>query len=181
LSVFLALAQKYDIGLGGCEGDFQWHRRAAQACAELGLAAEPALPALAQAATNSQAPEQVVEAISKMLPKSAGVLTNVVVTCPSQIARNRAVDLLADACAYPEVATMSIAALSDAVQRFETSDRAIGALARVRDGNFLLEIRDAAARALKTDRPSFQEEEKRRMRPYLLLELGANPGSPARE
>src|SRR5581483_9558466 len=65
----LLFFQKHDVGIGFFEDDFQWHRRAALACGELGLGAEPALPALAEALTNSQAPEQVVEALSKMLPK----------------------------------------------------------------------------------------------------------------
>src|SRR5579872_7478129 len=77
--VFL-LSQRYDVGLGFFETDFQWHRRAALGCGELGLAAEPALPALAEAVTNSQAPEQVVEALSKMLPESVRVLINAVIS-----------------------------------------------------------------------------------------------------
>lgn len=150
---FIAFVQQLDIWKARVDDDFLWHRRAALACGELGLAAEPALPVLAQAATNSQAPEQVVEALSRMLPKSTAVLTNVVVTCRSGLARDRAMVLLADACSYPEVAAMSIVGLSNALHSFVTGSGAIVALARVRDGNCAPETREAAARALKSFQP----------------------------
>jgi hypothetical protein len=134
------------------EDDFVWQRRAAQACAELGLVAEAALPALAEAATNSQAPEQVVEALSRMLPKSASIVTNVIVTCPSRVARKRAIRALANACHYPEATAMSLIALNDALrsQDREIHEQAISVLAKLCDGNYPPQVRDSAQRVLKS-------------------------------
>jgi hypothetical protein len=147
---WVSLAQKYQIGLEWFEDDFQWHRRAAQAFVELGPAAEPALPVLAQAITNSQAPEQVVEALSRLLPKSFNVLTNAAVACGSRASRVRAFDGLVQACSYQQCAATSLLVLKQALQspNLETYDDAVVALERVRDGNYPAEVREAAAQAL---------------------------------
>jgi hypothetical protein len=94
-----------------------------------------------------------VEALSKMLPKSTAVLANIVLTCKSEAACAKAMVSLADACSYPEVAAMSVAGLSNALQRFDTGMGAIVALARLRDGNYSSEIRESAARALEEFQP----------------------------
>ena len=147
---FVAFARQHGILAASLDDDFLWHRRAALACGVLGLAAEPALPVLAEAATNSQAPEQVVEALSKMLPKSTAVLANIVLTCKSKAACDKAIISLVDACSYPQVAALSMAGLSDALQRFDTASGAVVALAGLRGGNYSPEIREAAARTLGT-------------------------------
>jgi hypothetical protein len=134
------------------EDDFVWQRRAAQACAELGLVAEAALPVLAESVTNSQVPEQVVDALSSMLPKSTSILTNVMVTCPSRIARKRAIEALAKACRYPEATARSLIALNDALQSQdrEMHEQAIGVLANLCDGKYPPQVRDSAQRVLKS-------------------------------
>ena len=69
---------------------------------------------------------------------------------------DKAMVSLADACSYPEVAALSIAGLSNALQRFDTAIGGIVALAGLRDGNYSSEIREAAARALETFQPTPQ-------------------------
>jgi hypothetical protein len=147
---WFALAHKYEVGLNLFEDDFQWHRRAAQAFVELGPAAKPALPVLAQAVTNSQAPEQVVEALSRLLPMSFYVLTNAAVACNSRASRARAFDGLVQACSYRQCAATSLLVLKQALQspNPEAYDDAVVALSRVRDGNYPAEIREAATKAL---------------------------------
>ncbi len=149
---FMAFVRRHGIGILVVEEDFVWQRRAAQACAELGLVAEAALPALAEAATNSQAPEQVVEALSRMLPKSISIITNLVVTSPSRLARQKAIDALSIACRYPEASAMSLLALKDALHNEDqrVQEHAVGTLAKLCGGNYSAQVRELAKQALKS-------------------------------
>jgi len=147
---WFAFAHKYEVGLDLLEDDFQWHRRAAQGFVELGAVAEPALPVLAQAVTNSQAPEQVVVALARLLPKSFNVLTNAAVVCNSRASRVKAFDGLVQACSYQQCAATSLLVLKQALQdpNPETHDDAVVALSRIRDGNYPAQVREAATQTL---------------------------------
>jgi hypothetical protein len=131
------------------ESDFEWHRRAAEGLRELGPAAAPALRLLAEGVTNSQAPEQVVDALCAMVPRSTCVLTNVVVTCRQNTARSKAVEGLEAACRYDEAAQTSIVGLDFALKGYPTEGPAVRALLNIRDGDYPLEIRQLARERLE--------------------------------
>ena len=57
-----------------------WHRRAAQACGALGQEAEAAFPALTEAMNDPHAASEVGNGLSRMMPKSVPVLTNILAT-----------------------------------------------------------------------------------------------------
>ena len=155
----IAVIQQHFFWAPRLEDDFLWHKRAALACGELGLAGEPALTVLASAATNSQAPEQVVEALSKMLPKSIAVLTNIALNCGSEAAARKAVQILVKACKYPDSAAMSIAGVSNALESnfYLVRTEAIGSLAVLSDEEYPQKVRDGASAALEVARqPEYQ-------------------------
>jgi hypothetical protein len=62
-----------------------WRQRAARAAGELGLQALPTLPALAHAGRDPNASEAVVLTLSHMLPRSIGVMTNLLATGNSEV------------------------------------------------------------------------------------------------
>jgi len=92
------------------------HRRAAQACGALGPAAEAAFPALIEAMNDQHAASDVGNGLSRMMPRSVPVLTNILAT-GNVIARSRAADNLVTAFSHREVEPMArialIAALHD--------------------------------------------------------------------
>jgi HEAT repeat protein len=92
-----------------------WHRRAATACGEFGQDAEPAFPALVKAMNDPHAASYVGNALSRMLPKSAPVLTNILATGNTS-ARCRAADALMTAFSHPEIEEMSRTALLNALR-----------------------------------------------------------------
>lgn len=146
---FLGFLQLHGIGGAPVENDFQWHRRAAEGLRQLGPAAVPALALLAEAVTNSQAPEQVVDALCAMVPRSTWVLTNVVATCRQNNARSKAVEGLEAACRYDEVARTSLAGLDFGLKGYPTEGPAIRALQNIRDGDYPSEIRQLARERLE--------------------------------
>jgi len=98
-----------------------WHRRAAHACGALGPAAEVAFPALTQAMNDPGAASDVGNALSRMMPRSVPVLTNVLAT-GNVVARCRAADNLVTAFSHPEVEPMARTAL---VAALHDSDRGV--------------------------------------------------------
>lgn len=115
-------------GRPGGEYALFWHRRAATACGELGEAGAPAFPAMAEAMQENQAAQDVAFALSRMLPASAPVLTNVVATGPT-IARYRAADVLLTAYSHPSIEEMARTALLQALQDTNAGLRATAASA----------------------------------------------------
>jgi hypothetical protein len=105
-----------------------WHRRAAIACGELGEAAAPALPAMREAMNEHQAASQVGNALSRMLPKSAPTLTNILAT-GNVMARCRAADALMTAYSQPEIEEMARTALINALQDPDPGPRMSAAVA----------------------------------------------------
>ena len=97
-----------------------WHRRAAHACGALGPAAEAAFPALTEAMNDPGAASDVGNGLSRMMPRSVPVLTNVLAT-GNVVARCRAADNLVTAFSHPEVEpiarTALLAALHDSDPR----------------------------------------------------------------
>jgi hypothetical protein len=91
-----------------------WHRRAAQACGALGPAAEAAFPALIEAMNDRHAASDVGNGLSRMMPKSVPVLTNILAT-GNATARSRAADNLVTAFSHREVESMARIALIGAL------------------------------------------------------------------
>src|SRR6266550_6076002 len=83
-----------------------WHRRAAQACGALGPEAEAAFPALTSAMNDPGAASDVGNGLSRMMPKSVPVLTNILTT-GNVMARCRAADNLVTAFSHREVEPMA--------------------------------------------------------------------------
>jgi len=98
-----------------------WHRRAAQACGALGEAAEAAFPALVEAMNDPQAASDVGKGLSRMMPRSIPVLTNILAT-GNMVARCRAADNLATAFSHRDAEPMARTALLSALC---DSDRAV--------------------------------------------------------
>jgi hypothetical protein len=105
-----------------------WHRRAATACGELGPEGAPAFPAMAEAMNDPHAASEVGAALSRMLPNSAPVLTNVLAT-GNIVARCRAADALTTAFSHPEVEEMGRTALVNALHDPDDGVRATAASA----------------------------------------------------
>ena len=105
-----------------------WHRRAANACVLLGADAEAAFPAMMEAMNDPQAASDVGGALSRMLPKSAPVLTNVLAT-GNVTARCRAADALMTAFSHPAIEEMARMALLNALRDPESGVRASAASA----------------------------------------------------
>jgi len=93
---------------------FLWHRRAAKACGQFGEAGAPAFPAMMKAANTRQAESDVTASLSWMLPKSAPVLTNLLMST-NPTTRYRAADALSTAPAHPSVEVMARTALLNAL------------------------------------------------------------------
>jgi HEAT repeat protein len=79
-----------------------WHRRAAHACGALGEAGEAAFPAMIEAINDPGAAFDVGNALSRMMPSSVPVLTNIL-AMGNATARARAADNLVTAYSHPEV------------------------------------------------------------------------------
>jgi HEAT repeat protein len=110
----ILFTREYPLWSGHIDDAFLWNRRAALACGELGSMALPALPALAEAATNSQAPEQVLEALAKMFPKSDGVLMNLLAT-GNPLVRVKTAEILVEGLSYPELVLPNLNTLTNAL------------------------------------------------------------------
>jgi len=83
-----------------------WHRRAAQACGALGAAPEAAVPALTEAMNHPGAASDVGNWLSRKMPSSAPVLTNILATGKAT-ARARAADNLITGFSHPGVEPMA--------------------------------------------------------------------------
>jgi HEAT repeat protein len=105
-----------------------WHRRAAQACGALGQDAEPAFAALTEAMNDQHAASDVGDGLSRMMPKSVPVLTNILAT-GNVVARCRAADNLVTAFSHPEVEPMARTALLNALLDADHGVRATAASA----------------------------------------------------
>lgn len=92
-----------------------WRRRAAHACGALGPTAEAAFPALVGAMNDPGAAADVGNGISRMMPRSVPVLTNVLAT-GNLVARCRAADHLVTAFSHREVEGMGRTALIAALR-----------------------------------------------------------------
>ena len=111
------IALRAKIGLLHGEVDYAmfWHRRAAHACGALGPEAEVAFPALTDAMNDPQAASDVGNGLSRMMPASVPVLTNILATGNVR-ARSRAADNLITAYSHREVEPMGRAALIAALR-----------------------------------------------------------------
>src|SRR5262245_24439191 len=98
-----------------------WHRRAAQACGALGPAAEAAFPALTEAMNDPHAASDVGNGLSRMMPRSVPVLTNILAT-GNVMARSRAADNLVTAFSHRDVEPMARTAL---IAALHDSDRGV--------------------------------------------------------
>lgn len=98
-----------------------WHRRAAQACGALGQAAAAAFPALTEAINDPGAASDVGNGLSRMIPMSVPVLTNILAT-GNVTARCRAADNLVTAFSHREVESMARTAL---IKALRDSDRGV--------------------------------------------------------
>ncbi|MBX3734213.1 MAG: HEAT repeat domain-containing protein [Verrucomicrobiae bacterium] len=98
-----------------------WNRRAAHACGALGPAGEAAFPALTKAMNDRGAASDVGNGLSRMMPTSVPVLTNVLAT-GSVVARCRAADNLVTAFSHPGVEGMARTAL---IVALHDSDRGV--------------------------------------------------------
>lgn len=98
-----------------------WHRRAAQACGALGQAAEAAFPALTEAMNDPGAASDVGNGLSRMMPGSVPVLTNILAT-GNVMARSRAADNLVTAFSHPAAEPMARAGL---IAALHDSDRGV--------------------------------------------------------
>jgi hypothetical protein len=96
------------------DSETDWHCRAAKACAELGAQAEPAFPAMAAAAGDPGASDVVVRSLVRLLPKSAHVLTNLLTT-GNQETRRAVAEHFREGFSYPELATATLIALTNAL------------------------------------------------------------------
>jgi HEAT repeat protein len=112
----------HSLWSGPVEDAFVWNRRAAVACAELGPVAASAIGTLTEAAIVSQAPEQAMDALGKMLPKSANALTNLLITGNS-LSRSKAAEILVAAFSYPELVMPSLRALTNALVSSDFTDQ----------------------------------------------------------
>ncbi|HEU0008345.1 MAG TPA: HEAT repeat domain-containing protein [Verrucomicrobiae bacterium] len=108
---------KARLGLLRKSGEYAvlWHSRAAKACGELGQDGAPAFPAMMEAMNDPGATDDVPAALSRMLPKSAPVLTNVLATGNIE-ARSTAASALRRAYSHPEIEEMARTALINALR-----------------------------------------------------------------
>jgi HEAT repeat protein len=108
---------KARLGLVRKSGEYAmfWRRRAATACGELGQDGAPAFPAMTEAMKDQHAAARVAEALSRMLPKSAPVLTNALAT-GNVTAQYCAAAALMTAYSHPEIEEMARTALLNALR-----------------------------------------------------------------
>ena len=99
---------------GRVDFEYQWHRRAALACTELGLKAQAAIPALVEASNNAEDEPEAFKALTAMLPLSAPALTNLLAT-GGRNARASAAVALRKSLWYPSLQVMAINALTNAM------------------------------------------------------------------
>jgi HEAT repeat protein len=105
-----------------------WHRRAAQACGALGPEAAAAFPALTEAMNDPGAASDVGNGLSRMMPRSVPVLTNILAT-GNVIARSRAADNLVTAFSHTAAEPMARAALIAALHDSDSGVRMAAASA----------------------------------------------------
>lgn len=127
--------------------DFLWHRRAAIACGQFGETGAHAFPAMMEAATSRQAESDVAMSLSWMLPKSAPVLTNLLMST-NPVTRCRAADALATAQFHPSVEVMARTALLHALRDPDRGLRATAASALGMSVGISTAHRDAVIPAL---------------------------------
>ncbi|MBI3415975.1 MAG: HEAT repeat domain-containing protein [Verrucomicrobia bacterium] len=130
-----------------------WHRRAATACGELGADGEAAFPAMVEAMNDYQAASDVGDALSRMMPKSVPVLTNVLLK-GNVTARCRAADALTTAFSLAAVEEMGRTALLNALNDPDPGPRATAASAFQFWNTRLDLIVPVLARALSDPDPS---------------------------
>lgn len=128
-----------------------WHYRAATACGELGQDGAPAFPAMMEA--SKDADHQVALALSRMLPRSAPVLTNLLAT-GTVAARASAAYALTTAYSHPEIEEMARTALLRALEDNDPGPRASAASAFAFWNKRLDVVVPALARALSDPNPS---------------------------
>jgi hypothetical protein len=92
-----------------------WHRRAAHACGALGPAAAAAFPALTEAMNDPQAASDVGNGLSRMMPDSVPVLTNILAT-GNAAARTYAAHNLVTTFSNPETEPTARTALLTALR-----------------------------------------------------------------
>jgi hypothetical protein len=130
-----------------------WKRRAATACGELGQDGAPAFPAMMEASKDGPAASEVTAALSRMLPRSAPVLTNLLAT-GNATARCRAADALMTAYSHPEIEEMARTALLRALEDRNPGPRS-SAVSAFQFWNQRLDVVvPALARALSDPHPS---------------------------
>jgi hypothetical protein len=119
---WIHLKAKLHLLRGGVDYAFTWHRRAAYACGALGVAGAPAFRAMTEAMNDPYAAHDVGNALSRMMPASVPVLTNILAT-GNVLARSRAADNLVTAYSHPEVEPMARTALLAALRDSEPGVR----------------------------------------------------------
>ena len=130
-----------------------WHRRAANACVLLEADADAAFPAMMEAMNDPRAASDVGGALSRMFPKSAHVLTNILAT-GNVTARGSAAWALMTAYSHPAIEEMARTALLNALRDPEPGVRASAASAfQFWDKRFDV-IVPALTRALSDSSPS---------------------------
>jgi HEAT repeat protein len=107
---WIRLKAKLHLLRGEVDYAVNWHRRAAQACAALGPGAESAFPAMIEAMNDPHAASDVGNGLSRMMPTSVPVLTNILAT-GNAMARIHAAHSLNTAFSHREVEAMARAAL----------------------------------------------------------------------
>ena len=125
---WINLKAKLRLLLGEVDYAVFWHRRAAHACGALGPAAEAAFPALTEAMNDPGAAFDVGNGLSRMMPKSVPVLTNILST-GNMMARSRAADNLASAFWHRGFEPMARTALVAALRDFDPGVRMTAASA----------------------------------------------------
>src|SRR5207247_2579622 len=150
---WIRLKAKLHLMRGSVEYAVFWHRRAATACAELGPEGAPAFPAMAEAMNDPHAAHEVGGALSRMLPASAPVLTNILAT-GNVVARCRAADALMTAFSHPQIEGMGRTALLDALRDSDDGVRATAASALQFWDKRLDVVVPALTRALNDPSPS---------------------------
>jgi HEAT repeat protein len=148
------LRSKLRLSRGRVEYATLWHRRAALACGALGEAAAPAFPAMAEAMNDPDAAHAVGNGLSRMLPASAPVLTNVLAT-GNVAARSSAAFHLVTAFSHSSAESVARPALLSALLHDpEPAVRTSAASALAHWNTNVDEIASALACALNDPNPS---------------------------
>ncbi len=119
---WVRLKARLNMSRKGGEYAVFWRRRAATACGELGQEGAPAFPSMMEAINDPHAAEEVAAALSRILPKSAPVLTNVL-AMGNVKARSSAAWVLMTASSHPEIEEMARTALINALRDPERGPR----------------------------------------------------------